>query len=174
MIIHNITYEYYIPTHSSKCHKILYTRPLSSRKLVHSSFIDPVQVSTYQTACRLSCVQVTRAKDIVSIQYQAYSGSWDRQPAVSQSQQPILFTEPFNRLNQPAESYSHHGPLCCRNKPKKNTACLYQVKKPFCRSECKKQAHSEREVSGGRQTWKWGMAKERKEMRCEMEGRWWI
>lgn len=80
-----------------------------------------------------ACCHVSKApalKDIVSIQYQAYSGSSDRQPAASQSRQPILFIKPFNGLNQPAESHSHHGPLCCRNKLNKHNTSLSSKKTP--------------------------------------------
>lgn len=97
-------------------------------------------LSKFPPIKQLACCHVSKApalKDIVSIQRQAYSGPWDWQPAASQSQQPILFIEPFNGLNQPAESHSHHGPLCCRNKLNKHSTSL-SSQKPLSRSPCKK------------------------------------
>lgn len=118
-----------------------------SLKLEFLMFFNPVQVSTYQTACTLSCVQKTSAKRHCSIQCQAYSGSWDRQPAASQSKRPILFIESFNGLNHPAESHSHQGPLWYRNKLNKHSTPL-SSQKPLSRSPCKNQAHSEGGATG--------------------------
>lgn len=46
-----------------------------------------------------------------------------------EAREHILFTEAFNGQNQPAESHSHHGPLCCRNKVSKHNTSLLSLKR---------------------------------------------
>lgn len=46
-----------------------------------------------------------------------------------EAREHILFTEAFNGQNQPAESHSHHGPLCRRNKVSKHNTSLLSPKR---------------------------------------------
>lgn len=101
------------------------------------AFMAWLQVSTYQTACMLSCVQGTGAKKTLF----PFSARHTVSPGTG-SQQLLLFTEPFNGLNQPAESHSHHGPLCCRNKLNKHSTSL-SSQKPLSGSPCRNRACSE-------------------------------
>lgn len=71
---------------------------------------------------RVPAHRVTKRKDVVFTVAQRGPGTGSPQRA--EDRKHILFTEAFNGQNQPAESHSHHGPLCCRNKVSKHNTSL--------------------------------------------------
>lgn len=66
---------------------------------------------------------VPERNDVVFAAAQRGPGTGSPQRA-DEAREHILFTEAFNGQNQPAESHSHHGPLCCRNKVSKHNTSL--------------------------------------------------
>lgn len=57
----------------------------------------------------------------------------------------IPLTEAFNGQNQPAESHSHHGPLCCRNKVSKHNTSLLSPRAPRGEFSPERQARASKE-----------------------------